>query len=283
MRMCFFLLTQRAIGFGLFALFILAVGCADLTKPTDATQAPASESQDEKISGDKKESSEGDEVDEFLAGFEDEYGDLEEKPKPVSDPLKPWNVVWYEVNDRLYFWVIRPLGKGWAFIMPRPVRTGVDNFFDNITYPGRVINNLLQAKFRNSGIETARFLTNTTVGVLGFWDAADYFWELKPKKEDFDQTFAVWTVPSGWYIVWPFFGPSTLRGTVGMVCDRFADPMTYASQYHWGFRLASPVDLINSDSLEETSRLEQVKEMSVDPYPALRNAYLQSRREAISK
>jgi phospholipid-binding lipoprotein MlaA len=250
----------------LASLLVLSASCARTgSSPADAPKGA-------------KPAGSAENTDDFLAGFEDEYADA----PTVSDPLRPWNVFWFRVNDKLFFWVIKPVSQGWAFIAPRPARTGVKNFFRNLGFPGRFINTAFQGKFKSTGTELARFGVNSTVGVLGVWDAADHFWGLKEKREDFDQTFAVWGLPSGAFITWPLFGPSTVRGSFGMLFDRAVDPLFWAGQYHWAFQFSSPVKIINDSSLEK-SPYETIKEMSVDPYAGLRDAYLQNRQKAIAE
>ena len=101
------------------------------------------------------------------------------------------------------------------------------NFFENLTTPARFVNCLLQGKGPEADRELRRFGINTTAGVLGFGDPAYDRWGLKPAEEDLGQTLAVYGLGDGFYVVWPLFGPSTLRDSVGMVGDSFLNPVRY--------------------------------------------------------
>lgn len=211
------------------------------------------------------------------AEMEDEY---RETGKPgrasIADPFKLWNRGWFQFNDKLYFYAIRPVGTVYGWILfYRPVRVGVDNIFQNAEEPWSAVNLLLQGRFADSGRSFVHFLSNTTVGILGLWRPGDALWGEKPPKEDFDQTLGLWGIGPGVYLIWPFMGPSSIRGTFGMVADKAADPFTY---YPPG---AGVLDLVNSVSLGQWSHYEQLVDLSVDPYTALRDAYIQSRHRKI--
>ena len=114
-------------------------------------------------------------------------------PKSVPDPLEPLNRVMWAFNVGLMTDVIKPTSKVYRFVVVKPVRTGIGNFGRNLTYPGRLINNLLQGKWSGARDESYRFVCNTTVGVAGFWDVASK-WKIPKSDADFGQTFGQW----GW-------------------------------------------------------------------------------------
>ena len=97
--------------------------------------------------------------------FEEEF---EEDKVQVADPLSPWNRAMFHFNDKLYFWALKPLARGYKAITPEFFRTGVKNFFRNLTTPIRLVNCILQAKGNAAAVEFSRFIVNTTIGVLGF-------------------------------------------------------------------------------------------------------------------
>jgi len=210
----------------------------------------------------------------------DELSKEYEKENPeavplISDPVRPWNVACFHFNDKLYFWVLKPAGTGWRyFLYPRFTRIGVKNFIYNFGFTGRLFNNSFQAYFKDAGIEFVRFLTDTTLGVVGFWDPAERLFHLKPRDTDFDETLGRWRIGMGCYLTWPFFGPSSVRGTFGLIGDSAFDPI----RSHWSFQLLS---MINTNSLGE-NEYETLRQGALDPYVAIRSAYVQNRQKKIS-
>ncbi len=219
------------------------------------------------------------------------YEELDaEEDVTIADPLIYWNKAMYHVNDKLYFWVLKPVAQGYKAITPHFFRTGVRNFFTNLGYPVRFVGSVLQGKIGRAGQETARFFVNTTAGVGGLFNPAKSNPGLNPPAEDIGQAFAVWGIGDGFYIVWPIFGPSTPRDTVAMVAEHFLDPVTYlalvdgeglwegdARYYATG---ANALRMINATSFR-IGDYEALKEAAIDPYEALKDAYLQNRRKKI--
>src|SRR5271156_5516391 len=151
-------------------------------------------------------------------------------PKSVPDPIEPFNRVMWGFNVGLMTDVIKPTSKVYRFVVVKPIRTGIGNFGRNLTYPGRLINNLLQAKWRGARDETYRFVCNTTVGVAGFWDVGTK-WKIPKSDADFGQTFGQWGWQPQFYIMLPVFGPSNDRDTIGLAADTAANPLLYISPY----------------------------------------------------
>ena len=211
--------------------------------------------------------------------FDDEF---EKDPDQIADPLSMWNRAMFHFNDKLYFWVLKPLARGYKAVTPDFFRTGVKNFFRNITTPIRLVNCALQGKGEASGIEIARFVVNTTVGVLGLGSPADNYPSLiRPDEEDLGQTLGKYGIGNGFYIVWPVIGPSTVRDTVGRIGDWFLNPVNYiepkeASWAVWGF------DKVNQTSFR-IGDYEALKKAAIDPYVALRDVYIQFRTKKILK
>lgn len=207
---------------------------------------------------------------------------LEEPVKPIADPLEPLNRLFFQVNDKVYFWALKPVASGYKVVFPQPVRVSVRNFFSNIATPIRLANSLLQLNFKGVGTETARFFLNTTIGLAGFLDPAKKRFNIDRREEDCGQTLGFYRIGPVFYINWPIIGPSSLRDTIGSVADSFLDP--------WNYLVTSvPVNLgikaydrVNRTSLT-IGEYEDLKEAALDPYIALRDAYHQFRQEKIKE
>ena len=215
----------------------------------------------------------------LLADF-DEY-DEEEGPV-IADPLEPWNRFWFEFNDIVYT-AVMPITDAYEYVVPEPVRDGVSNFFHNLAAPVRITNNLLQGKFLAAGVEFSRFIGNTFFGFLGF---SDHFNDKKAivdveDDEDLGQTLGVWGFDEGCYLVLPLLGPSTVRDTVGMIGDTFLSPVTYV-QPRYLSNAISGYEQFHNLSLR-LGQYEELKASAVEPYSAFRNAYVESRREQLTK
>jgi phospholipid-binding lipoprotein MlaA len=217
--------------------------------------------------------------------FEDEI--METMP----DPLKPFNKVMFQVNDKLYFYVLKPVAQGYKFILSEPVRLSIRNVISNLTTPIRFVNCLLQGKLEGAGIEMSRFMVNTTTGVLGLFDVAKTYYLLDKQEEDFGQTLGHYGVKEGFYIVWPILGPSTLRDTFGRAGDYFSNPLLYVNPRRDWYGLEVNTDypgaVTASDRINEMSltlgTYEEFKESSIDPYTSMRSAYFEHRRNEIKK
>jgi len=199
----------------------------------------------------------------------------------INDPLEPLNRVFFQFNDKLYTYVLKPTAKAWRFILPQPLRASLWSAFHNFLTPVRLVNDLLQGEFAASGVELSRFVLNTTVGVGGLGDPAQYVFHLQTSDEDLGQTLGHYGVGEGFYICWPFLGPSNLRDTVGMAGDSFLDPVTYMTSSDWKALLAvHAVRKVNYISLN-IGEYEQFKEAAFDPYTAMKEFYTKNRRQKI--
>lgn len=193
----------------------------------------------------------------------------------MPDPIEPFNRVMFQLNDKLYFYFFKPVAKGYSFIAPEPVRLSVFNFFSNLASPIRFTNCMLQGRINDASNEFTRFCINSIYGVAGLFDPARNYWDLPKKEEDFGQTLGVYGAGPGFYLVLPFFGPSSLRDGIGILVDFIPDPMTYllTTLEYTG---VEGVTMINYTSLH-IGEYEQVKRDSIDPYFAVRDAYAQYR------
>ncbi len=213
---------------------------------------------------------------------DDEYFD--EAAPLVSDPFEGWNRFWFGFNDVLYLDILKPLHKGYSAVTPWELRAGVSNFFHNLLFPVRFVGAILQGKFADASVETARFIVNTTAGFGGLMNpAADKkpLIEISGDEEDFGQTLGVWGIGQGPYLVWPLIGPSTLRDSVGLVGDSFLNPVSYVTPWYaeWGLK---EYDGFNSfDS--QLAVYEELKKSAIEPYTAIRDAYIQSRQARVAE
>ncbi len=151
-------------------------------------------------------------------------------PPSVPDPVEPMNRIFWEFNKGFMTGLVKPTAKIYRFVVRKPIRTGIANFGRNITYPGRLINLLLQEKWSGARTETDRFFCNTIAGAAGFIDVATK-WKIPASDADFGQTFGRWGWTPNFYLMLPIYGPSNDRDTVGFACDTAANPLTYISPY----------------------------------------------------
>lgn len=208
-----------------------------------------------------------------IAGLMTGCATLPPGQRDPRDRFERSNRAVYKFNDALDRHIARPVARGYVKVTPRPVRTGVSNFFQNLTYPTVIVNDLLQGKLKSFGGDTARLVVNTTVGIGGLFDPATRM-GLPAGDEDFGQTLGKWGVPPGPYVVLPIFGPSDVRDTFGFVADQFTDPKFYVNDMYLSLALsgATLVDL-----RAELLATDDVLARAYDPYVFVRNAYLQRR------
>ncbi|MCJ7541263.1 MAG: VacJ family lipoprotein [Desulfobacterales bacterium] len=210
--------------------------------------------------------------------FEEEF---ETNQLEVADPLYIWNKGMYHFNDKLYFWLLKPLARGYTAITPEIFRVGVRNFFYNLMFPMRFVNCILQGKGNAAASEYTRFVINTTIGVLGLGDPASQYPWLNIDDEDLGQTFAKYGIGDGFFLVWPILGPSTLRDFIGSIGDAYLNPLVYIDPFEAQLAVRG-FNLTNRTSFH-IGEYEALKEASVDPYVAMRNSYLQYREKKIKQ
>lgn len=202
-----------------------------------------------------------------------------------KDPWQGWNRGTQSFNDGVDKHVLKPLAKGYKKITTDVIDQGVSNFFSNFNDLGVTINDVLQLKLKQGGMDMSRFLVNSTVGIAGVIDVATKL-NLPKHNEDFGQTLGFWGIPAGPYLVLPFFGPSSPREAVGRVGDAFMNPLTYVSMFGgFGGTMASGgarlVDV--TDTRAELMTKEKILNEAVvgDRYEFIRNTYQQSRESLI--
>jgi len=258
-----------------FALFVfIAPLCAADTGAgqNNATQVAASTGEQVEADNDQFDEDASDawaEEENWEDGETDEF-------VPIADPLEPLNRIFFHFNDKLYYWVLKPVARGYKAVLPEDIRIVVRNFFNNLLAPTSIVNNLLQGKVRKSAEELVRFVSNSTVGILGLGDFAQDVLKLDPTFEDTGQTLGYYGLGGIFFINWPVLGPSNVRDSIGMVGDYFLDPLTYLD-IKWQERLAiKAYDRVNRTSLT-LGDYELFTETAIDPYIAVRDAFQQYR------
>jgi len=206
---------------------------------------------------------------------------VEPEPQQGSEKsIDPWegmNRSVFVFNDTLDSWVLRPIASAYHVVTPDFIETGISNLFSNLLELRNILNDILQWKWNQAGNDTGRFLVNSTLGLGGLFDVAQYASLDKSEGEDFGQTLGVWGVGDGPFLMLPFLGPSTLRDTAGLPVDWLSDPIdllddiptrnsTLALQF-----INTRVGLLGAEAL-----------ISGDRYLFVREAYLQRRDYLIS-
>ncbi len=212
----------------------------------------------------------------------DAYDDL--NVSSIADPIEGFNRAMFSLNDFFYTTVMGPVARTYGNTMPDPVQQGVNSFFFNLRYPVRLAGNLLQFKLKGSVEETGRFLINSTVGIAGFLDPATGI-GLNPPVEDIGQVLGRWGVGEGFYLVLPFYGPSSGRDFVGLFGDMYVHPIRQPNSLldsDLDRYLAFGAEALNR-SPSRYERYESIKNASIDPYVGMRDGYYQYRQAQIDE
>ena len=202
-----------------------------------------------------------------------------------SDPFSGFNEPMFTFNLKLDDWVLRPVASGYSVIAPQPVREGVGRFFNNVRVIPRFANNLFQLKLIEATDEVARFGINTTLGVAGFFDPADSWFGIEEHPNDFGLTIRYYNIPTGPYLMLPFFGPSTIADTVGLVADGAMNPLDYLVPTWIAVTVSAgqrAFEAVNYRSLH-MNQFEEADRYAIDLYGAVQDAYLQTRDHEVKK
>jgi len=275
----------------IISFIILSAGCvcapcpasvlmqtpADVSSPqavlmTDAGDTPAQSSKQPDDAG-------ADEYrdDENLDDDDDPFG---EERVTIADPIEPFNRAMYHFNDKMYFWMLKPVAQGYKEVVPEPARVSVKNFFSNLGFPARFVSCLLQADFSGAATEVGRFTINTVWGIGGLLDpSANKELDIQKQNTDLGQTLGVYGVGHGFYIVWPFFGPSSPRDSITMAGDYFLYPPRYVQPWYASTGVTA-YEAVNSTSLR-IGEYESLKGAAIDPYVSMRDAYIQYRMKDV--
>jgi phospholipid-binding lipoprotein MlaA len=204
--------------------------------------------------------------------------------KETNDPLEPLNRKFYAINNALDEAILRPAAKAYVFVLPEGVRNGIHNVLSNLGTPVQLSNDMLQGKPRRAGDTTMRFIINTTLGGLGFFDLAKR-WGYPDHSADFGMTLAKWGVPEGPYLYLPVLGPSDPRDASGFGVDVAADPFTWLGQGTVVQALGYSRWAVNA--VDQRSRLlgqiSSIKKTALDPYATFRSLYRQHRQAEIEE
>jgi phospholipid-binding lipoprotein MlaA len=214
---------------------------------------------------------------EGMAQARDSANDLE---PDEYDPWEGFNEKTFEFNRRLDKYVLKPVAKGYNFVVPDELQIMISNGFDNISFVPRMMNSLFQGKFGGAGRELGRFLINSTVGVGGLFDPAKDVFGLVKSREDFGQTLGVYGVTPGPYVIVPFLEPLTVRDGIGKAVDGLMDPLSWFLPFFWERFGMKVGDIVNERSLN-LDLFQGFEESVIDMYSAVRHAYLQRRLRLI--
>lgn len=211
--------------------------------------------------------------------LDDEFYENELDSVQVGDPLEPFNRAMFKLNDFTYTWVFNPVATGYSHIVPWDIRAAVGNFFYNLQEPVRVVNALLQARFSDAGTLLVRFVVNSTGGVAGLGDPAGRELGFKAVDATLGETLGVWGIGDGFYLVVPFYGSTTLRDFTGDMVDG----LVMSPYYWWADGLEEVAAIYLGKELNKLSlhlgEYEELKQLSFDPYIAIRNGFFQYRKK----
>ena len=288
-------ISSRLLAFSLLGFVVMLVtGCAgragtvqtqglsDARPVADQTPAPAPSTMQDAA------------PDELL----DPFARADEGAGEEYDPWEPFNTNIFEFNRQVDRFVLKPVAKGYNFLLPDWVQVSISNFYYHLRFPPRLLNNVFQGKFKGAGIEVGRFLVNSTLGGAGIIDVAKDM-GLQTPEEDTGQTLGYYGVKPGPYLVLPLLPPFTVRDFAGFLGDIALNPInwlvapiievnnvpsliarknrTTSSLLQLGVRVE---EIVNERS-RNLEKFQGVEEATLDLYTAVRNAYLQKRAKAI--
>ena len=213
---------------------------------------------------------------------------LSKKPRVINDCFEGLNRATFSLNQGLDKVVFRPVAKGYRKL-PSSVRSGTSNALINLSSLVTIPNNILQGEFETAGVNTGRFIVNTTIGILGIFDVAEKIGFSKYEKEDYGQTLGLWGVSAGCYVVLPVLGPSTVRDAAGSFINILGGDPYYNASTHGNneylsdslyikTKVMSGIDF-RAKNLESIDNLEK---NSMDFYASIRSLYLQDRQQKIA-
>lgn len=200
-----------------------------------------------------------------------------------NDPLEPLNRTIFAFNLQMDKMFLRPAAVVYREALPVPMQKGVHNFLTNLRSPVVLANDLLQGEMDRAGNTAGRFVINTTVGVLGVWDAAADVWGIQGHSEDFGQTFGVWGIGEGFYFMLPFLGPSNPRDAGGLLVEYLVDPFNLWAREEnvEGWILARSLVTGIDFRAQNLETLDELERTSLDYYVAVRSLYRQRRADEI--
>lgn len=224
----------------------------------------------------------------FMADKDTDWENDDEYTLEVRDPYENWNRKVFNLNHKIYKYVFTPFSKGYDFIVPKRLQGGFNNVFTNLGMPARFFNNIFQGKFQRASTEFARFMINTTAGIGGLFNPAEYALKTGTYDEDFGQTLAHHGFSEGSFFMWPIIGPSNRRDTIGTIIDMAFDPL------FWFGTLDVVLDgdvlfgistgkRVNNYTYNIRDNYDSLIEGAIDPYIALQHAYINNRNKNIKE
>ena len=222
------------------------------------------------------------------AGTDGENSLSKKNSGEVKDCFESINRVTFKFNQVLDGVIFEPVAKAYR-VLPSPVRAGTSNALDNLSTLVTIPNNILQGEFKKAGLNTGRFIVNTTVGVVGLFDVAEKIGFPQYEKEDYGQTLGVMGVASGCYLVLPVLGPSTIRDTAGSFANILGgdawynvtvanDTQHFSNFDYYASRASSAIDF----RAKNIDSFENLEKNSMDFYASVRSLYLQDRQLKIA-
>ena len=219
---------------------------------------------------------------EYYEDMEDPFAGSEEDIPVLTDPLEGYNRWMFGVNETIYDAVLEPVARGYRDTVHEHLRIGVKNIFSNAMAPVKFLSSLLQLEFKKSGQVLARTLINTTLGIGGIADVAGEEYGIEDVNEDFDQALGYYGIPTGPYVVLPFFGPSTARNIVGRTADALLSPGAMTGASVNANIIVNTEDNINAASFIVDDK-KQLEDSALDEYESVRDFYHQYRHGLLKK
>jgi phospholipid-binding lipoprotein MlaA len=205
----------------------------------------------------------------------------------VKDCFEGLNRATFSLNQGLDKVIFKPVAKGYRKL-PSPIRSGTSNALENISSLITIPNNILQGEFRKAGVNTGRFVVNTTVGILGIFDVATKMDFPEYEREDYGQTFGAWGIGAGCYVVLPVIGPSTVRDAFGSFVNALGGDPYYNASVHGNNQYLDRDIYITTKIIsgidfraKNLGTIDNLEKNSMDFYASVRSLYLQDRQQKI--
>jgi phospholipid-binding lipoprotein MlaA len=205
----------------------------------------------------------------------------------VKDCFEGLNRATFSLNQGLDKAIFKPVAKGYRKL-PSPIRSGTSNALENISSLITIPNNILQGEFRKAGVNTGRFVVNTTVGILGIIDVATKMDFPEYEREDYGQTFGAWGIGAGCYVVLPVIGPSTVRDAFGSFVNALGGDPYYNASVHGNNQYLDRDIYITTKIIsgidfraKNLGTIDNLEKNSMDFYASVRSLYLQDRQQKI--
>ena len=219
---------------------------------------------------------------EYYEDMEDPFAGTEKDIPVLTDPLEGYNRWMFGVNETVYDAVLEPVARGYRDTVHEQLRIGIKNIFSNAMAPVKFLSSLLQLEFKKSGQVLARTLINTTLGIGGIADVAGEEYGIEDVNEDFDQALGYYGVPTGPYVVLPFFGPSTARNIIGRTADALMSPGAVVGASIQTNIIVNAEDNVNAASFIVDDK-KQLEDSALDEYESVRDFYHQYRHGLLKK